>query len=97
MPTYQVIKRPLILTEKGNRIREAQNTYLFEVDRRANKVEIKNAVETQFSVTVTGVNTSIMRGKLRGAARGLELKTQNWKKAFVSVKAGDKIEFFEGA
>ena len=96
MSPEQVIKRPLVLTEKGNVLREQDNKYLFEVDRRANKVEIKNAVETLFSVGVIEVNTMIVRGRMRRMGRG-HAKTQNWKKAIVELKSGDKIEFFEGA
>ncbi|HEY6880633.1 MAG TPA: 50S ribosomal protein L23 [Polyangiales bacterium] len=91
-----VIKRPLILTEKGNVLRETQNTFLFEVDRRANKIQIRNAVEKLFNVKVEEVRTMIVRGHLRRMGRGHE-KTKNWKKAIVSVKSGDTIEFFEGA
>jgi large subunit ribosomal protein L23 len=96
MSPEQVIKRPLVLTEKGNVLREQDNKYLFEVDRRANKVEIKNAVEILFSVGVIEVNTMIVRGRMRRMGRG-HAKTQNWKKAIVELKSGDKIEFFEGA
>lgn len=92
----QVIKRPLILTEKGNVLRETQNTFLFEVDRRANKIQIRNAVEKLFNVKVEQVRTMVVRGHLRRMGRGHE-KTKNWKKAIVSVKDGDTIEFFEGA
>jgi len=96
MSPEQVIKRPLVLTEKGNVLREQDNKYLFEVDRRANKIEIKNAVEILFSVGVVEVNTMIVRGRMRRMGRG-HAKTQNWKKAIVELKEGDKIEFFEGA
>jgi large subunit ribosomal protein L23 len=92
----EVIKRPLILTEKGNVLRETQNTFLFEVDRRANKIQIRNAVEKLFNVKVEEVRTMVVRGHLRRMGRGHE-KTKNWKKAIVSVKDGDTIEFFEGA
>jgi large subunit ribosomal protein L23 len=91
-----VIKRPLILTEKGSLLREDANKYLFEVDRRANKIQIKNAVETLFKVSVIDVNTMVVRGKMRRMGRG-KSKTQNWKKAIVTLKAGESIEFFEGA
>ena len=93
-----VIKRPLVLTEKGNRMREATNKYLFEVDRRANKIDIKKAVETLFKVTVTEVNTLIVRGHLgrRNRVGKGHMKYQNWKKAIVAVKAGETIEFYEG-
>ena len=96
MQPEQVIKRPMMLTEKGNVLREEDNKYLFEVDRRANKIEIKKAVETLFSVSVADVNTMIVRGRMRRMGRG-HAKTQNWKKAVVTLKEGDTIEFFEGA
>ena len=91
-----IIKRPLVLTEKGNALREAHNQYLFEVARTANKAQIRDAVETLFSVKVVKVHTMIVRGRMRRMGRGRE-KTQNWKKAIVSLKAGESIDFFEGA
>ena len=95
MLSEDVIKRPLMLTEKGNTLREEENKYLFEVDRRANKIQIKQAVEDLFNVSVTDVNTLIVRGRVRRMGRSWA-KQQNWKKAIVSVKEGDAIEFFEG-
>ena len=79
MEIERIIKRPLVLTEKGNALREGENKYLFEVAREANKQEIKLAVETLFKVSVVGVNTLIVRGRLRRMGRG-HAKTQNWKK-----------------
>jgi large subunit ribosomal protein L23 len=96
MQVENIIKRPLLLTEKGNVLREKQNTFLFEVDRRANKIQIKQAVETLFNVKVTDVRTLIVRGHTRRMGRTYA-KTPNWKKAIVSLKDGDSIEFFEGA
>ncbi len=95
MQPEHIIKRPLILTEKGNTLREQNNQYLFEVDRRANKIEIKQAVETLFEVKVLDVRTMVMRGKMRRMGRG-HAKTQNWKKAIVALREGDEIEFYEG-
>ena len=95
MQLEDIIKRPLMLTEKGNVLRETQNQYLFEVDRRANKIQIRQAIETLFKVKVVEVRTLIVRGHMRRMGRGYE-KTRNWKKAIVSVKEGDTIEFFEG-
>ena len=92
MQVENIIKRPLMLTEKGNILRETQNQYFFEVDRRANKIQIKQAVETLFSVKVLEVRTLIVRGRMRRMGRGYA-KTKNWKKAIVSVKEGDTIEF----
>lgn len=88
---YNVIRGPVI-TEKASRQMEGQGKYSFEVDRRANKLEIKKAVETAFKVAVTGVNVVSMRGKMR-RVRWQPGKTPDWKKAIVTVKKGDKIEF----
>jgi large subunit ribosomal protein L23 len=96
MQVELVIKRPLLLTEKGNTLRETQGQYLFEVDRRANKLQIRDAVERLFNVKVTDVRTMVVRGHMRRMGRG-HAKTKNWKKAIVSLKEGDTIEFFEGA
>ena len=96
MTPEQIIKRPLILTEKGQNLREEENKYLFEVERRANKAQIRNAVETLFDVTVTNVNTMIVRGRMRRMGRGYA-KTRNWKKAIVEVAEGETIDFFEEA
>jgi large subunit ribosomal protein L23 len=94
MTPEQIIKRPLLLTEKGQQLRESDNKYLFEVDRRANKIQIKSAVEALFNVSVVEVNTMIVRGRLRRMGRGYA-KTQNWKKAIVRVEAGETIDFYE--
>jgi large subunit ribosomal protein L23 len=96
MSPEKIIKRPLILTEKGTLLREKENKFLFEVARDANKVEIKKAVETLFSVKVVDVHTMIVRGRLRRMGRG-HAKTQNWKKAIVELAEGESIELFEGA
>jgi large subunit ribosomal protein L23 len=96
MQIEHVIKRPLLLTEKGNAMRETQNKYQFEVSRDANKHEIKDAIETLFNVTVVDVKTLVVRGRLRRMGRG-HAKTQNWKKAIVEVKAGETIELGEGS
>lgn len=96
MRTEDIIKRPLVLTEKGNLMREHNNKYLFEVDKRANKIAIRNAVEELFDVKVLDVHTMLVRGHMRRMGRG-QAKTRNWKKAIVSLKDGDTIDFFEGA
>ncbi len=95
MTPEQVIKRPIILTEKSRVLQEGGNQVVFEVDRRANKIEIRNAVQSLFKVTVTDVNTLVVRGKMRRMGRGVA-KTQNWKKAIVTLKSGDSIKFFQG-
>jgi large subunit ribosomal protein L23 len=95
MRAEEIIKRPLILTEKGNRLREDENQYLFEVARNANKTQIRSAVEQLWKVSVTKVHTLNVRGRMRRMGRG-HAKTQNWKKAIVSLKKGDSIDLFEG-
>jgi large subunit ribosomal protein L23 len=92
----QIIRRPIILTEKANLLREKRNQVIFEVARSANKVEIKDAVQKLFKVHVTSVNTMVVRGKERRMGRGYA-KTQNWKKAIVTLKEGDSIDFFAEA
>ncbi len=94
MHAERIIKRPILLTEKASRQREDANQYMFEVASNANKIQIRSAVETLFSVTVTSVNTLNQRGKFRRMGRG-HGKLNNWKKAIVTLKAGDAIAFFE--
>lgn len=98
MQTIQeVIRRPLI-TEKSTARREEANQICFEVDPRANKAEIKEAVERIFKVKVVAVNTLRVPGETRRVGRkGLKVVRPGWKKAFVTLREGDKIEFFEGA
>ena len=96
MQIEDVIKRPLILTEKGSILRDDENKYLFEVDLRANKIEIKKAVEELFKVNVLDVNTLMVRGKPKRMGRR-RLKTRNWKKAIVTLGPDDSIDFYEGA
>ena len=93
---YAVIVRPLV-TEKSTALAGA-NKYIFEVDLRANKPQIKDAVETAFDVTVLEVNTMVMKGKPRGNRRFGRKVTygSDWKKAVVTLAADDKIELFEG-
>lgn len=94
MHAEQIIKRPILLTEKAARLREDDNKIVFEVDQKANKIQIKSAVESIFGVTVTDVNTAVVRGKWRRMGRGYG-KLQNWKKAVVTLKEGDDIQFFD--
>ena len=90
-----ILKRPLILTEKGAAMKEDQNKVLFEVAREATKHQIRAAVEAAFNVKVTNVRTMVVRGKMKRMGRGYA-KTQNWKKAIVTLRDGDKIATFEG-
>ena len=93
MEVYQIIKRPLI-TEKSTLAREGLNEYLFEVDRRANKIEIGNAVEMLFKVKVLDVRVMSMRGKKKRVGRNIG-RTRDWKKAIVKLEPEAKIEIFE--
>ncbi len=93
MHLYEVLRRPLV-TEKGT-VLQAQGKYAFEVDRAADKHQIKQAVEKAFSVNVTAVNVVTMKGKRRRVGRQ-QILTPTWKKAIVTLKAGQKIEIFEG-
>jgi large subunit ribosomal protein L23 len=89
-----IILRPVI-TEKSSRLME-QNKYTFEVHPRANKIEVRDAVPSLFKVKVVKVSTIYVRPKPKrmGAFLG---KSRSWKKAIVTVAAGERIEFFEGA
>jgi large subunit ribosomal protein L23 len=87
---YQVIKRPLV-TEKNTRQKEAFNQVAFEVDRRANRSEIKQAVEKLFKVKVLRVNLMQMEGKKKKVGRFLGQKG-DWKKALVRLAPGEMIE-----
>ncbi len=93
MHLYEVLRRPVI-TEKSTEL-AGSNKYAFEVADGANKLMIKQAVEAAFKVSVTGVNVITMKPKLRRIGRR-QVMTSPWKKAIVTLKAGDKIEFFEG-
>jgi large subunit ribosomal protein L23 len=92
---YNIIKRPLV-TEKSTRQRESENRYIFEVDRKANKIEIKRAVEQLFKVTVERVNVSRVHGKVKRLGRN-KGRRPDWKKAVVLLAQGSRIDFFEGA
>ena len=94
MDPYQIVKRPLI-TEKGMRSNEEHNTVVFQVDKRANKLQVKYAVETLFQVKVLRVNTLNLEGKKK-RVRMREGKRPDWKKAYVTLREGDTITFFEG-
>jgi large subunit ribosomal protein L23 len=91
---HDLIRRPLV-TEKSNIGREAQNLVTFAVDPRANKHEIRRAVEQLFSVRVVDVRTMRMPRKTRRVGRFAGHKPA-WKKAIVKLAPGQSIEFFEG-
>ena len=88
MNVYEVIRRPLI-TENGHIKKEADNTLCFEVHKDANKIEIKQAVETVFKVKVSDVRTSVYVGKLRRRGRFTGYAS-DWKKAYVRLAPGQK-------
>ncbi len=90
----QIIRRPIILTEKSSRLREQGNKVIFEVRRTANKIQIKDAIQSLFKVGVLDVNTMVLRGKEKRMGRGYA-KLRNWKKAIVTLKPGDEIQFFD--
>ena len=95
MRLEDIIRKPLI-TEKATLQRELANQYFVAVDRRANKYQIREAVEKLFKVTVTDVRTLTMPGKVKKVGRSSGLKP-DWKKAVITLKAGDKIEFLSTA
>ena len=90
----RTIVRRAMISEKGTRIREKQNGYLFEVARDANKIEIKRAIESIFSVKVDTVNTIRVHGKPKRMGRYAGHRP-DWKKALVTLKKGQTIELFE--
>ncbi len=92
MTPESVIRRPIFLTEKSTTLR-GMNQVVFEVLRNANKVQIKDAVQKLFNVKVESVNTMVYRGKDRRMGRGYA-KMQNWKKAVVTLREGENIDFF---
>jgi len=93
MHPYQVVKRPLI-TEKATIMKE-RNQYAFEVMKKANKRQIKEAVEVAFKISVVKVTVMTVPGKMRRVGKRQTL-TPAWKKAVVTLAPGEKIEFFEG-
>ena len=94
MTPQEIIVRPVI-TEKSADLQEYDNQYVFEVARQANKIEIRAAIQSLFKVTVTDVRTLVVRGKHKRVGRFMGQRP-SWKKAFVTLKAGDTISFFEG-
>jgi large subunit ribosomal protein L23 len=88
-----IIKRPIALTEKAALAKE-ENKVVFEVNPKASKTDIKGAVELMFDVEVTAVNTLIQRGKIKRMGAGYA-KRRNWKKAVVTLREGDDIQFFD--
>jgi large subunit ribosomal protein L23 len=90
-----IIQAPLI-SEKGTALAESANQFLFRVRPDANKIEVKYAVETLFKVKVVDVRMARYLGKIRRVGRSMGRRS-DWKKAYVTLKEGDKIDFFGGA
>ncbi len=96
MNANQIIRRPLV-TEKSTLIRETTNVMAFEVDPKANKIQVKQAVEELFKVKVAEVRVFNVRGKVKRMGR-FAGKRRDWRKAYVRLKAGEKApDFIEGA
>jgi len=94
MISHEVIIRPLI-TEKTSIQKELNNQLSFEVDRRANRIEIKQAIESIFNVRVAAVKTMQVTGKTKQRGRIIG-RRRDWKKAIVKLLPGERIDFFEG-
>ncbi len=95
MNLYDVLKKPK-LTEKTTLLKEELNQFVFEVDPNANKIQIKESVEKSFKVEVVKVRTMNVEGKKKRLGRHQGRKS-NWKKALITLKEGQTIEYFEGA
>jgi large subunit ribosomal protein L23 len=95
MHIYTVIKRPII-TEKSNILAEIYGQYTFEVDRRANKLQVRDAVEQIFDVKVEKVRIINMKPKLGRYGRRAVVRESAWKKAIVTLAPGQRLEMFEG-
>ena len=95
MHVYDILKRPVV-TEKSNAQAGAENQYTFEVDKRANKMQVKDAVETAFNVKVVDVNIINIEPKFGRAGRSTVIKKAGMKKAVVKLAPGNTIQFFEG-
>jgi len=93
MDRYRVVESPLI-TEKGTFVNERGNQVVFRVHRNANKIDIRRAVEELFKVKVEAVRTVNVLGKKRRVGRSLG-KRPDWKKAYITLAEGQKIDFFE--
>ena len=91
---YDILIRPL-LTEKMPVLKESENRVSFVVDKRANKIEVKKAVEEAFKVKVASVNVMNLLGKKKRLGK-FAGKRPDWKKAIITLKKGEKLELFEG-
>jgi large subunit ribosomal protein L23 len=94
MEEYKIVRRPIV-TEKGSILKDDNNQLLFEVDPGSNKSEIRKAVEKLFKVKVLSVRTQNYTGKKKRVGRSTGHR-RNWKKAIVTLREGDRVDFFEG-
>lgn len=94
MQIEQVLIKPL-LTEKSSIVTENTNRYVFKVQTKANKYQVKDAVEKMFDVKVVNVRTAVLPGKVKRSGKG-HSKTSSWKKAYVQIAEGQKLELFKG-
>lgn len=94
MHTEQILVKPL-LTEKSSLMTDKTNRYAFKVMRKANKYQIRESVEKMFDVKVVDVHTIVVPGKVKRAGRSTK-KTSSWKKAYIKVAEGQKLELFKG-
>ena len=90
---YDIIRRPVV-TEKSDRLADEHNVYVFEVDLRANKDQVKEAVESIFDVNVLKVRTAVMPAKMGRRMRKTYIRRSAWKKAYVTVEPGQNIDLF---
>lgn len=95
MHIYDVLKRPVV-TEKSVNSVDTENKYVFEVDMRANKFLVKDAVETAFNVTVNNIHIIVVPAKTARRGRRIALRRNKWKKAIVTLAPGNNIQLFEG-
>jgi large subunit ribosomal protein L23 len=95
MHIYEVLRRPVV-TEKSVIAVDDTNQYAFEVDFRANKFQVKEAVETAFDVDVARVNIMVMPAKTTKRGNRIRIRKPKWKKAVVTLAPGNSIQLFEG-
>ncbi|NJN81336.1 MAG: 50S ribosomal protein L23 [Caldilineaceae bacterium] len=95
MHIYDILKRPIV-TEKTSLDVDFANKYTFEVDLTANKFQVKDAVETAFDVVVEDVNILVMPVKTARRGKRIAIRKRKWKKAIVTLAAGNSIQLFEG-
>ena len=95
MHIYEVLRRPVV-TEKSVIASDENNQYAFEVHSRANKLQVKEAVEAAFDVDVVNVNMMVMPAKTTRRGSVVRIRKPKWKKAIVTLAPGDSIQIFEG-